>query len=73
MSEKNAIKDTIDNVRDATKEAMHRSTAEAEHVRRETTGDQMTAGEKLKSVGNEVKNSTQAEIDKTKREVRSHT
>jgi hypothetical protein len=73
MDIKKSVKDSIDNTRDAAKEAMHRSTADAEHARRDLGGDEMTAGEKVKSVGNEVKNRTQADLDKVKREVRSHT
>jgi hypothetical protein len=73
MDIKKSVKDTIDNTRDATREALHRSTADAEHARRDMDGDDMTSTDKLKSVGNEVKNRTQAEIDKTKREVRTHT
>jgi uncharacterized protein YoaH (UPF0181 family) len=33
----------------------------------------MSTGDKVKSVANEVKNRTQAEIDKAKRDARSHT
>lgn len=67
------VKDAIDNVRDTANEARHRSTADAEHARRDATGDEMTLGEKATSVANEVKNRTQAEIDKAKRGVRGHT
>ena len=73
MDIKKSVKDGIDNTRDAAREAIHRSTADAERAQRELDGDEMTAGEKAKSVGNEVKNRTQAEMDKIKREVRSHT
>lgn len=73
MDIKKSVKDTIDNTRDAAREAIHRSTADAEHARRDLDGDEMTAGEKVKSVGNEAKNRTQAELDKIKREVRSRT
>ena len=73
MDIKKSVKDSIDNTRDATREVLHRSTADAEHARRDLDGDEMTAGEKLRSTGNEVKNRTQAEMDKIKREVRSHT
>jgi hypothetical protein len=73
MDIKKSVKDTIDNTRDTAREAIHRSTAEAEHARRDSAGGEMTAGEKVKSAGNEVKNRTQAELDKMKREVRSHT
>ena len=72
MDIKKSVKDSIDNARDATREVIHRSTADAEHARRDVDGDEMTAGEKVKSTGNEVKNRTQAEMDKIKREVRSN-
>lgn len=70
---KNPIKDTVDNVRDAANETLHRSTAEAERVKREALGDEMTTTEKLKSGINEAKNRVEAETDKVKREVRSRT
>lgn len=72
MDIKKSVKDSIDNSRDAAREAIHRSTADMARAQRETEGDEMTAGEKVKSVGIEAKNRTQAEIDKLKREARSH-
>jgi hypothetical protein len=73
MDIKQKIKDTVEDVRDASSEALHRSTAEAERTRRELTGDEMTPGEKIKSGANEVANRTQAEIDKAKRQIRDKT
>jgi hypothetical protein len=73
MSIKNEIKDTVKNARDAANETLHRSTADAEHVRREVDGDEMTLGEKAKSGANELKNRLQAEADKAKREARNRT
>jgi hypothetical protein len=73
MDIKKTVKDGIDNARDSVKEGLHRSAADAERARRELDGDKMTAGEKLKSVAGEVKERTQAEIDKAKREVRGRT
>jgi hypothetical protein len=70
MRNKNPIKKTIDNARDATKEALHRSTAEAEHARRKALGDEMTPGERLESVANELKNRAQAEADEIKQKTR---
>ncbi len=70
MSTKNPIQHAVDDVRDATKEALHRSTAEAEHARREALGDEMTWGEKAKSGANELKNRAQAEVDHAKRKAR---
>jgi hypothetical protein len=57
-------------IKDTANETKHRVVAEGEHVKRETLGDEMTLPEKGGSVLNEAKNRTQAEIDKTKREVR---
>ncbi len=67
------IKDTVRNAKDTVDEAMHRSTADAEHMRRDIDGDNMTTEEKLTSLANEAKHRTEAEIDKAKREVRKHT
>lgn len=67
------IKDTVRNAKDTIDEAMHRSTAEAEHMRRDVDGENMTTEEKLTSLANEAKHRTEAEIDKAKREVRKHT
>jgi len=68
-----AIKKTIDDVRDRVHETEHRSEAETERVRRDVAGDAMNPGEKAGSVVNEAKNRTQAEIDAMKRELRDHT
>ena len=70
MSNKDTIKNTIDDVRDTANEAKHRTVAEAEHARRDIAGNDMTLGDKTKSAANELKNRAQAEIDKTKRELR---
>jgi hypothetical protein len=67
------IKDTVRNAKDTIDEAMHRSTADAEHMRRDVDGENMTTEEKLTSLANEAKHRTQADIDKAKREVRKHT
>jgi hypothetical protein len=68
-----AIKKTVDNVKDAIHEGQHRTSADAERMRRESLGDAMTPGEKIGSAINEAKHRTQAEIDSTKREVRNKT
>ena len=44
--------------------------AEAEKLKRDALGDELTTGEKVESGANELKNRTQAEIDKAKRELR---
>lgn len=69
----NTGKDIVKNVRDTVDEAKHRTIADAERARRETLGDEMTPGEKVKSGANEAKHRVEAEIDKGKREVREHT
>jgi hypothetical protein len=68
-----AIKRTADNVRDAIHEEEHRAAADAEKARREALDSELTGGQKTKSVLNEAKERTQAEIDAAKREVRKHT
>ena len=73
MDVKDTVKKAVDDVRDATHETLHRSSAEAERARREVAGDEMTTGEKVKSVANEAKNRAQAEIDEAKRKVRDRT
>ncbi len=60
-------------VKDTANEAKHRVIAENERAKRKTLGDEMTLPEKGESTWNEGKNRTQAEIDKTKREVRDST
>lgn len=64
------VKKTVKDVRDATREVLHRSTADAERSRRELAGDSMTTGAKVTSGVNEAKHRVQAEVDRTKRKVR---
>ncbi|MGC2130758.1 MAG: hypothetical protein WA629_11755 [Candidatus Aquilonibacter sp.] len=64
-----AVKGTIDDVRDTAHEASHRTKAEAERERREVDGT-MTPGEKAKSMAEEAKNRIQADVDEAKRRVR---
>ncbi|MBC5815041.1 MAG: hypothetical protein GIW97_00725 [Candidatus Eremiobacteraeota bacterium] len=64
------VKDTVDNVRDGANEAGHRTEARAEQEKRNVAGDEMTAGDKAKSMVNQGKNEVQAGYDKTKRDVR---
>jgi len=66
------LKDTVSNLQDGVNETMHRSTADAEHARRETGGTTMTTGEKIASVANEGKNRVEASVAKVRREVRKH-
>jgi hypothetical protein len=64
------IKDAAADLHDAGNEVKHRTVAEAEKLKRDALGDELTTGEKVKSGANELKNRTQAEIDKAKRELR---
>lgn len=70
---KHDIKDAARDVRDATKETIHRANADVEHETREAAGDQMTMGEKVASGAREVKERAAAEGDKLKRDIRDHT
>jgi hypothetical protein len=73
MDLKETAKKVIDDVDDAVHEAGHRGAAEAERAKRETAGDNMTLGEKTKSVANEGSHRVQAEVDRVKRDVRDNT
>ena len=65
-----AVKGGIDDVKDRIHEAQHRSSAETERAQREAFGDEMTTGEKARSIADEAKERAQAEVDAMKREVR---
>lgn len=67
------IKKAVDDTKDAISELRHRTTAEVEHAKRDLAGDEMSGGEKVKSVVKEGSEKAKAEIDKAKREVREHT
>ncbi len=67
------VKDAIDNVKDAASEAGHRATAQGEQTKRDVAGDQMTVGEHVGSVANQATNTVQAEIDKSKQDLRNNT
>ena len=67
------IKKAVDNVADAVNEAGHKSTADAEHAKRDVAGDAMTPGENAKSVLNEGKENLLGGIDHAKRDVRENT
>jgi hypothetical protein len=70
---KKAVKDTVDSTIEKTREAGHRSSADAERIRRDLTGDQMTTTEKVTSAANETKERVAAGIDHAKHEVRNRT
>lgn len=67
-----AIKHTVDDVKDSVHEGEHRSTADMEKAKREALGDELTPSEKVASALNEAKHRTQAEIDSAKRDIRDH-
>jgi hypothetical protein len=68
-----AVKRTVDNIKDTVHEGQHRAAADSERVKRETLGNEMTPGEKIGSAVNEAKQRTQAEYDATKRGIRERT
>jgi hypothetical protein len=68
-----AVKKTVDNVKDTVHEGQHRAAADMERAKRETLGNEMTAREKIGSAVNEAKQRTQAEYDAAKRDVRERT
>ncbi len=70
MSMKEDLKRAGSNIKDAAKEVKHRGTAEAELMRRDLLGDDMSIADKAKSTWNEAKNRGKAEIDRAKRETR---
>jgi hypothetical protein len=70
---KQAVKDSVDNVIDATRESLHRSSADAERMRRDVDGDRMTTTEKMTSATNETRERVAAGIDHAKQEVRKRT
>ncbi len=65
-----AVKKAAANVKDAVDEAAHRGAAEGEAARRDLAGDEMTPGEKLGSALNQAKETTLADVDRLKRDVR---
>ena len=73
MSIERQIDKTVKNVRDGLDEAAHRTAAEGERTKRDLAGNEMTPGEKAKSVVNEAGHDVKANIDKTKRTVRDNT
>jgi len=68
-----ALKGTVDNIKDTVHEGQHRAAADSERAKREALGNEMTAGEKIGSAVNEAKHRTQAEYDATKRDIREKT
>jgi hypothetical protein len=60
------------NVHDLLDEKLLHFAADAEHTRRTTAGDSMTAKEKIVSGVDEVKHLTEAELVAVKRKLRGH-
>jgi polyhydroxyalkanoate synthesis regulator phasin len=67
------VKKVVDDIKDAGREAKHRTEAGLEHAKRDIAGDEMTAGEKIKSVVHEDVENTKADVDHAKRAVRDKT
>jgi uncharacterized Zn ribbon protein len=65
-----AIKHVVDDTKDAVNETGHRAAADAEKARRDALGNEMTPGEKVSSIANEIKDRTQAKVDEAKRKLR---
>jgi hypothetical protein len=65
-----AVKHTVDDVKDSVHEGQHRSAADMEKSKREALGDELTPREKVGSALNEAKQRTQAEYDAAKHRVR---
>jgi len=66
MDLKNDLKNAVNIVKDSLSGTAHKSTAEAEHARRDLAGDTMTPSEKVGSTLNEAKNNVQADVDHAK-------
>jgi hypothetical protein len=73
MSVEHEVKKTAKNIKDTISEADHRAQAHAEREARESGGDLLSPGEKMKSHANEAKHEVLAEVDRAKRAVRDHT
>jgi len=71
MSFKDDLKKTGANIKDALDEVGHRANAQDEKATREIAGDDMTTGEKAGSMFRQGTETVKAEVDATKREVRS--
>jgi hypothetical protein len=65
------VSDTVENVKDATSEAVHRSVAAGEKQQRDLIGDSMSADAKAASINTQAKQTAQADIDAMKRDDRS--
>jgi hypothetical protein len=68
-----AVKHTVDDVKDSVHEGQHRSAADMEKNKRDALGNELTPSEKAGSALNEAKQRTQAEYDAAKHRVRDST
>jgi hypothetical protein len=64
------LKDRVADVKDSINEKLHREAADAEHAHRDAAGGDMTAGDRVASIANEVKSNAQAGIDALKQRAR---
>jgi hypothetical protein len=73
MGIKDELHKVIDNAADALSEAGHKLNANTEQATRDAAGDEMTAGEKAKSILNQGKEDVLAGVDHAKQDVRNNT
>jgi F0F1-type ATP synthase membrane subunit b/b' len=73
MGIKDELHKVIDNAADALSEAGHKVNASTEQAKRDAAGDEMSTGEKAKSVLNQGKENVLAEVDRAKQDVRNKT
>jgi hypothetical protein len=65
------VSDTVNNVKDATSEAVHRTVAAGEQQKRDVIGDSMSTADKVSSINSQAKQTAQADIDALKRDERN--
>jgi hypothetical protein len=73
MGLKDDIEKGVKDIKDTITGASHRANAEGEQVKRDVAGDEMTPGEKIGSVANQIKETAEANYDEAKRNVRDAT
>jgi hypothetical protein len=73
MSFKDDLKKTGANIKDSLDEAGHRANAGSEKATRDLAGDQMSTGEKAGSMFRQGAETVKADVDATKRDIRSKT
>ena len=67
------VSNAVDNAKDAASEAGHRTEAQTEQAKRDVAGDSMSVGDKTKSVLNQTKEETLANVDTAKQDIRNNT